>query len=318
MRTTFPNFFAENLQFTFYIKRMATVADQQLSKGAGLMMEAEAKLNETAGGCCGAGGRIRVEEACELYVRAANAFKMTKEWHKAGNAFQEAAALQFKNERWTESARNYMDAAKAYKKVSATDCEACLIKASEIYDDVGRGKVAAKQHMTLAELYEEQGNLQRAVDEYQKAADMFSGEELASSATKCNLQIAYHSGTLGDFKRAEELFVQLGDASVNNKLLKYTATEHFMRAGLCHLTSNPQDHAGLRQKVEEWCDTSPAFSASREKSWLMQIADAAQKTDVDAFNESIRSYESVSRLADWEQSLLKRIRKVLAAGPDLR
>ncbi|GFR07987.1 TPR_REGION domain-containing protein [Trichonephila clavata] len=62
------------------------------------------------------------------------------------------------------------------KDVSPSECEQCLIKASEIYDDVGRGKTAAKQHMSLAEQYEEHGNLQRAVDEYQKAADMFKAE----------------------------------------------------------------------------------------------------------------------------------------------
>lgn len=30
--------------------------------------------------------------------------------------------------------------------------------------------------MTLAELYEEQGDLEKAVEQYQEAADMFSGE----------------------------------------------------------------------------------------------------------------------------------------------
>ncbi|GBM26548.1 hypothetical protein AVEN_170971-1, partial [Araneus ventricosus] len=60
--------------------------------------------------------------------------------------------------------------------VSPTECEQCLVKAGEVYDDVGRGKTAAKQHVTLAELYEEQGNFQRAVEEYQKAADMFTVE----------------------------------------------------------------------------------------------------------------------------------------------
>lgn len=61
-------------------------------------------------------------------------------------------------------------------QISPNDCEQCLIKASEVYAEVGRGKTVAKQHVTLAELYEEQGNLEKAVEQYQIAADMFSGE----------------------------------------------------------------------------------------------------------------------------------------------
>ncbi|GBN07241.1 hypothetical protein AVEN_143493-1, partial [Araneus ventricosus] len=95
----------------------ATMGDQQRSKGEQLMIEAEAMLNQDGGMCCGKKGRVRSEEACMLYVKAANAFKMAKEWHKAGNAFAEAATIELKNERKTESAMHFVEAAKCYKKV---------------------------------------------------------------------------------------------------------------------------------------------------------------------------------------------------------
>ncbi|XP_035204535.1 beta-soluble NSF attachment protein-like [Stegodyphus dumicola] len=292
------------------------MADQQRSKGEDLMMEAEKKLNVSGGACCGRGGRAHVEEACDLYVKAANAFKMAKDWQKAGNAFAEAAALQLENERKNEAGMNYVEAAKCYKKVNPKDCEQCLIKASEVYSDVGRGKTAGKQHMTLAELHEEQGNLEKALEEYQTAADLFTGEEMVSSTTKCLLNVATHSATLGDLQRAEEIFEKLGNESFSNKLLKYTACENFSKAGLCRLTRNPQDGDGLIQKVMEWQEASPAFGESREFTWLIRMAEAAKNEDVDAFNEAIRSYESIKRLTDWENNLLKKVRKNL--GPDLR
>ncbi|GBN07326.1 hypothetical protein AVEN_220662-1, partial [Araneus ventricosus] len=92
------------------------MGDQQRSKGEQLMIEAEAMLNQDGGMCCGKKGRVRSEEACMLYVKAANAFKMAKEWHKAGNAFAEAATIELKNERKTESAMHFVEAAKCYKK----------------------------------------------------------------------------------------------------------------------------------------------------------------------------------------------------------
>ncbi|KAF8787996.1 beta-soluble NSF attachment protein-like [Argiope bruennichi] len=292
------------------------MGDQQRSKGEQLMIEAEAMLNQGGGMCCGKKARVRSEEACMLYVKAANAFKMAKEWHKAGNAFAEAATIELKNERKTEAAMHFVEAAKCYKKVSPNECEQCLVKAGEVYDDVGRGKTAAKQLMTLAELYEEQGNLQRAVEEYQKAADMFTTEQLASSTTKCLIKIATHSASLGDYDRARKLFEEIGTEALNNSLLKYTANENYTKAGLCILANNPQDGKGLQEKIEEWKDTNPSFPGSRECNFLSKLALAVIKDDVDEFNEAIRSHESISRLSDWDNALLKTIRKNL--GPDLR
>ncbi|GFY75236.1 alpha-soluble NSF attachment protein [Trichonephila inaurata madagascariensis] len=203
-----------------------------------------------------------------------------------------------------------------FLKVSPSECEQCLIKASQIYDDVGRGKTAAKQHMSLAEQYEEHGNLQRAVDEYQKAADMFKAEQLASSTTKCLMSVAKHSATLGEYDRAKEIFEELGTEALNNTLLKYTANENYAKAGLCILAANPSDGNALLSKVEEWKDTNPSFEGSRECIFLIKLGQAVGKDDVDAFNEAIRSHESISRLADWDHALLKTVRKNL--GPDLR
>ncbi|GIX85984.1 beta-soluble NSF attachment protein [Caerostris extrusa] len=59
---------------------------------------------------------------------------------QGGNAFAEAASMELKNERKTEAAMHYVEAAKCYKKVSPSECETCLLKASEVYDDVGRGQ----------------------------------------------------------------------------------------------------------------------------------------------------------------------------------
>lgn len=93
--------------------------EAQRRKAEDLMGEAEQKLNEPAGKCCGGGkSRGKVEEACSLYVKAGNAFKMAKEWNRAGHAFSEAAGLQLENGRKNEAGMNYVEGAKCYKKVS--------------------------------------------------------------------------------------------------------------------------------------------------------------------------------------------------------
>ena len=120
---------------------------------------------------------------------------------------------------------------------------------------------------------------------------------------------------MGNFERAEEIFEQLGEQSLSNKLLKYTAGEKFAKAGLCRLARNPQDSSGVLQKITEWEETCPAFAGSRESKWLTKMAEACQKQDVDEFNEAIRVYQ-LAKLPKWEEDILSNIRGRI--GPDLR
>ena len=60
--------------------------------------------------------------------------------------------------------------------ISLLEAVSCLLKAIEIYTDMGRFSIAAKHHQTIAEIYEsEVADLDRAVQHYEQAADYFKG-----------------------------------------------------------------------------------------------------------------------------------------------
>lgn len=61
-------------------------------------------------------GSSKFEEAVECYQRAANMFKMAKNWSSAGSAFYEAAELHAKAGNRHDAATNYVDAANCFKK----------------------------------------------------------------------------------------------------------------------------------------------------------------------------------------------------------
>lgn len=103
------------------------------------------------------GGGNRLDEALECYQRAANLFKMAKNWSNAGKAFCAAAELHSKAGSRHEAATNYVDASNCYKKTNTQEAVNCLLKATEINTDMGRFNMAAKQHQAIAELYESEG-----------------------------------------------------------------------------------------------------------------------------------------------------------------
>lgn len=86
----------------------------------------------------------------------------------------------------------------------------CLLKAIEIYTDMGRFTMAAKQHQNIAEIYESEVlDLERAVQNYEQAADYFRGEENNSSANKCLLKVAQYAAQLENYEKAVQIYEQV-------------------------------------------------------------------------------------------------------------
>lgn len=65
---------------------------------------------------CVCSGSTKIEDAVECYHRAANLYKMSKNWTQAGSAFCEAANWHCKAGSRHDAATNYIDAANCYKK----------------------------------------------------------------------------------------------------------------------------------------------------------------------------------------------------------
>lgn len=129
-----------------------------------------------------------------------------------------------------------MDAATCYKKGDAQKAVECMLQAIEIYTDMGRFQIAAKHHMTVAEIYEgELSDIDKAITHYEQAADYYKGEESNSSANRCLLNVARYAAQLGQYEKAIKIYEEVATACLDNSLLKYSAKEYFFRAALCHM-----------------------------------------------------------------------------------
>lgn len=181
-----------------------------------------------------------------------------------------------------------------YRLCMFVEAISCLLKAIEIYTDMGRFTMAAKHHQSIAEMYESEAvDLERAVHHYEQAADYFRGEESNSSANKCLLKVAQYAAQLENYEKAIQIYeqagytflaiieivickemtvkplcnfhsvliVQVASASLESSLLKYSAKEYFFRAALCHLCV---DVLNAQHAIERYQEQYPAFQDSRE------------------------------------------------------
>uniref|UniRef100_A0A673ZMK6 NSF attachment protein beta n=4 Tax=Salmoninae TaxID=504568 RepID=A0A673ZMK6_SALTR len=236
-----------------------------------LMADADKKV-KTSGSFLGGmfGGPHKVEEACEMYCRAANMFKMAKNWNEAIK---------------------------------------CLNAAVDIYTDMGRFTIAAKHHITIAEIYEsELVDIEKAIAHYEQAADYYKGEESNSSANKCLLKVGAYAAQLEQYAKAIEIYEQVGSSTMDNPLLKYSAKEYFFKASLCHFIV---DELNAKLAVEKYEEMFPAFSDSRECKLLKKLLDAHEEQNCEAFTEAIKEFDSISRLDQWQTTMLLRIKKTI-------
>jgi alpha-soluble NSF attachment protein len=77
-----------------------------------------------------------MDDACELYVKAANSYKMAKQWIQAGRSFCAAADIQLKQNTKHEAANYYNEAANSFKKSDPHEALQCLLRSCDIYIDM--------------------------------------------------------------------------------------------------------------------------------------------------------------------------------------
>ena len=290
------------------------------SKAAELLAAADKKANTKPGlfGKMFGNPLQQYEDAAELYTSAANQLKMCKQWKEAGAANVRAAEMQIKAEAPHEAASCYTAATTCYKKSDNKSALECMSKTVAIYIDMGRFAVAAKQYMNMGEINENTlADLEAALEAYQQAATLFEGEDSTSSASKANLKVATILAQLGRFAEAFPLYEEMADKMIDNHLLKFGAKEYYLKAGLCRLCAEEGEAVGARRAAEDYVRKFAQFRDSREQKFLMQLIEAVDAQDVDAYTGHVAEYDAVSTLDGWYTQVLLAIKKHLQKEDEL-
>ena len=96
--------------------------------------------------------------------------------------YEKAATIQLeKLQNRHEAAQNLVEAGNCWRKAEPKRASHCLLRAIEVYIDLGRVNLVAKQHVTLGEIWEAEAEMaESAIEHFTKAAQIFRGEEQQS------------------------------------------------------------------------------------------------------------------------------------------
>ena len=153
---------------------------------------------------------------------------------QAGGAFKRAAECYKITKDATEVTGCYVEAARALIHGKDT-AQASMLMETEALPrmvDAGRLSQAAKLHEEVGKMFEDEAQYAEAIEHYGKAADLFSAENSASTASKCRISVGRLCAMLDppDFERASEVFAEAGVESMSSNLLKFQPKELFQKA----------------------------------------------------------------------------------------
>lgn len=252
------------------------------------------------------------EKAALLYRKAGTHFKMAKNWSSAGHAFLQSGTHR---EIPYDSCTDHAEAANCFKKVEPEKATDCLNKAAEIQRDNGKFQLAAKYHEEIGNIFESMGKSGKAVENYEIAAQYFRSELRNAAANKCILKAAEYAAMMDDYEKAIKIYEELAPIALESNLLKYSAEDHYFRAGICHLCI---DFLNAQHALIRYCDEFPAFKDSRKAKLLEVLIHCVEETDIDQFEIEIDKYESVIKFDTWYKKLLNKVKNnMLVCGYDL-
>ncbi|KAL0227735.1 hypothetical protein RCL1_003878 [Eukaryota sp. TZLM3-RCL] len=271
--------------------------------GDELYLRAEARLTKWF-----SFGTTKFEEASEIFVRAANAYKLRKEWKKAGDSFSRASECMKKCEGQEFEVGNHLaSAATCYKKVDPSIAVTFYKSASDTFASAGRFQTAAKHLKDAAESMKSDGEKQSAVELFLEASNLFESEEQSSSSHACQISAADLSAELGNYVDAAKIYESIGLSVLDDRLRKFSAREHFLKCILCFLAST--DNVAAKDALSKFNKSDSSFEQTREADLCKSLVEAVEEGDVEQLATAIYEYDSISKLDDWKTAVCLKIRE---------
>ena len=127
-------------------------------------------------------GESKYDSAVELLTQAGAAYKLSENWQEAGDALVKAAEICERHLKNTvEASALYSSAAKAFRNVDVQQAIATFKLSVALHMEAGRHMSAARVWEDVAELQQEEGMEDDALDSLEQAATCFESEDKAAS-----------------------------------------------------------------------------------------------------------------------------------------
>lgn len=263
----------------------------------------------------GSSNSYRMEEATDLYVQAANTYRLNKDFNSAGKLYVKASEIQEKLGNHNDVANHLVEAYKCFKGVSPQDAISSLKKAVHIFlTQNGQFRRAANFMGDLGELYESVGDTDNAIASYEQAGDYFQTDRAEALSNKSYLKSADLCALSGDYKKAVELYDIVIRQLLGNNLTRFSMKDYFFKVILCVLAMD--DVIEARKRNETFLGDEPTWESTREYKLVGEILEAIDQGDIDGFQDKVFEFDQFSKLDRLKTQLLLKIKDTVDKDDD--
>lgn len=248
------------------------------------------------------------DKAQELFMKAGAAFKVEKNWARAGEAYMASGDIAIKQKNPGDACQMYTEAASCFRKCDMRRAEVMIQSAIQLNIENNRLGAAAKMEKDWAEALEAENDMENAVLHFKKAYDYFYAEDQPTSALTCLVRVANAYGDMDKFKEAIPLFEQIATQYVTGPL-KHQAKEFAVRALLCRLalvtTENWMEASQDCQEAwERYIAQDANLRHTREQEYCEMLLDSMEEGDTEKFDDAVATINENRQLDDWKAHVL--------------
>jgi len=279
------------------------------SPAQALLDKADKKANSSSGWFSSATSKW--EEAGDLYQQAANAFKIDKQFKEAGDAFAREAECRENGKENNEAANAWWNAAKAYKRGFPQLAVQALSHTITHLTRAGRFRQAADREKEIGQIHlQENNDLRKACESYERAGDWYAQEDAAATANACYKDAADLHADLEEYPQAITRYEQVADHSLSSNLTKYSVKEYWMRSGLCSLAMQ-NDTVSAKRNLAKYSNQDPSYPSTREAKFVQALIEAIEAGDGEMFTGAVVEFDQVTKLDNWKTGMLLKIKRSL-------
>jgi len=188
------------------------------------------------------------------------------------------------------------------------ECIDAIVLAIKYYEDEGNFSQAARNHEKVGEVFESNGNLEKAIEHLLAAIDYFEGESQDSFATKCYEKLAKIYVRQGEYIKAYDFFRKLASfSSGGGNLRRYSINSYLLNAGLCVICTG--DEVKLKTETESISLEYFDFKDTDENKCLMAIVEALTNNNLNDLDNVISENSSLFQSDPFSLSLLDIMKK---------
>ncbi|WPK25401.1 hypothetical protein PUMCH_002714 [Australozyma saopauloensis] len=290
-----------------------------MSDPLSLIAEAE-KLSKPQTGFfsfLGGSSSTRLEDAMDLYIQAANMYRLQKNFSEAGQLFVRAAETQKKLNSHNDVANHLIEAYKCYKTVAPHDAIDALSQAIHIFlTQNGQFRRAANFQMDLSELYESVGDFEHATENYEKAGDYFSTDQAEALSCKAFLKAADLYASQGNYSKAMQLYDSIIQKLAGNNLSRWSLKDYYFKVVLCALCM--EDAVEAQKRLDNYAVEDASFASTREFKLLQDIATIIDAGTAEEFADAVYEFDQYSKLDKLKTQMLLNLKNsIIDKGDDL-